>query len=500
MKRSIRKQFTFVFVLLMSSVILLCWLINTLFLEKYYLNRKTKVIYNAYQSISDAAAGDKYYSDEFMMELDRICNQYNIAVFVMDEDSNLKYVSSNGGEHLELLLFGYIFGVPMEKAYLIEEGNEYVIQKTGGKSGGYLEMYGRLNTGISFIMRTPMESIRESAQLANIFFFYVGLAGAVIGGVIIWIVTGKVTKPILELNRISEKMVHLDFDAKYQGTANTEIGLLGANMNMLSQSLEKSVSELKTANLELQRDIERREQTEQMRREFLSNVSHELKTPIALIRGYAEGLQEGMAEDPESRDYYCEVIVDEAARMNAIVQKLLTLNQLEFGKDMISMERFDLTGLISNILQSGILLAKKEDIRVEIQEYPPYHVWADPWMVEEVFQNYFSNALHYCSGLKMIRIGMELRDGTVRVTVFNTGDHIPEESLPLLWDKFYKVDKARTREYGGSGVGLSIVKAVMESMQQNYGVKNCEDGVEFWFELECADGETERTVSDGRKA
>ncbi|MBP5221547.1 MAG: HAMP domain-containing protein, partial [Lachnospiraceae bacterium] len=158
-----------------------------------------------------------------------------------------------------MTLFGYIMGYSMEPIIALERGENYIIQKVGDGESGFLEIYGRLNTGISFIMRTPLESIKESARLANKFFFYVGILGAAAGGVIIWLVTGKITKPILQLNDISEKMVHLDFDAKYEGENATEFGLLGQNMNKLSESLEKAISELKTANNELRRDIERKD-------------------------------------------------------------------------------------------------------------------------------------------------------------------------------------------------------------------------------------------------
>ena len=221
-----------------------------------------------------------------------------------------------------------------------------------------------------------------------------------------------------------------------------------------------------------------------MRKEFLANVSHELKTPIALIQGYAEGLSEGINDDPESRSFYCEVIMDEAAKMNQMVQKLLTLNQLEFGNDVVTMERFDVTALIRNYLQSAGILTRQNEIQVYMAEYEPIYVWADEYKTEEVFMNYFSNAVNHCSGEKKIMITLEQREGKVRVGVFNSGDPIPDDSLPHLWEKFYKVDKARTREYGGSGVGLSIVKAIMESMNQSYGVENINNGVLFWFELE----------------
>ncbi|MCR4598783.1 MAG: HAMP domain-containing histidine kinase [Acetatifactor sp.] len=491
-KHSIRRRFALIFLILMISVIFLCWLVNTLFLEKYYLRSKTNVIYSAYLSIKMASENNNFTSNEFRKELEHAFTKNNISAYVMDETSNMKYVSDNGGERLEMQLFGYLLGYPFgDELVILREESDYRIQRMHRGDNVYLEMVGRLSTGVSFIMSTPLESIEESADLANRFFFYVGVIGTFLGGVIIWFVTGRITKPILSLNEISERMVNLDFDAKYEGKAKNEIGLLGENMNKLSQSLEKNISDLKSANNELTRDIEKKDKIDEMRREFLSNVSHELKTPIALIQGYAEALQEGIGEDPESKDYYCEVIVDEAAKMNQIVQKLMTLNQLEFGREVAQMERFELTSLIQNALSQSEILAQKNGIKIELSAAEEVHVWADAFMTEEVFQNYLSNAIHYCSGEKKIKISVEHKEDTVRISVFNTGATIPEESLPLLWDKFYKVDKARTREYGGSGVGLSIVKAMMESMNQGYGVLNEADGVTFWFELECADRKSE---------
>ncbi len=234
----------------------------------------------------------------------------------------------------------------------------------------------------------------------------------------------------------------------------------------------------------MQKDIEKKNEIDEMRKDFLSNVSHELKTPIALIQGYAEGLKEGVNDDPESRDFYCDVIMDEASKMNTMVKKLLTLNQLEFGNDRLDLERFDIVSLIRNCIQSSDILLKQQDISVRMEEYGAIYVWGDEFKTEEVFMNYFSNAIHYAAGEKIIDVKLQKKDGKVQISVFNTGNPIPEESLAHLWEKFYKVDKARTREYGGSGIGLSIVKAIMDSMQQGYGVVNYSNGVAFWFELE----------------
>ena len=220
-----------------------------------------------------------------------------------------------------------------------------------------------------------------------------------------------------------------------------------------------------------------------MRKEFLSNVSHELKTPLALIQGYAEGLQECINDDEESRNFYCEVIMDEADKMNRMVKKLLTLNQLEFGNDQVVMERFNITELIHGVANSSKILLEQKGIRLDIGSLDEVYVWADEFKVEEVITNYLSNAINHAEGEKLIRISYAKTEDRLRISVFNTGKPIPEEDIDQIWVKFYKVDKARTREYGGSGIGLSIVKAIMDSFHQECGVINHADGVEFWMEL-----------------
>lgn len=484
-KSSIRKQFSLIFIGVMAGTIFLCLLMNSLFLVQYYVKSKEKVIFDAYEKIKVAANSDSYGSTEFQYELDDICRNSNITVCIIDANSQIQYFSVNGGKELEAQLIRYIFGIPAEHVSMLKNGEDWVLQQVGKGTEQFIEMFGRLDTGVSFILRTPIESIKESAQVAERFFAYVGILGVIAGAVIIWFTTKKITKPISKLNHISERMVHLDFDIKYDGKGRNEIDQLGENINKLSESLEHSISELKTANNELKKDIERKEQIDEMRKEFLSNVSHELKTPIALIQGYAEGLREGINDDAESREFYCEVIMDEASKMNNMVKKLLTLNQLEFGNDVVDMERFDVVALARNYIQSAGILAKQNQIEIRMEDYAPIYVWADEFKTEEVFMNYFSNAVNHCAGdYKMIEVKMEQQGENVRISVFNTGEPIPRESVPYIWDKFYKVDKARTREYGGSGVGLSIVKAIMESMNQRYGVENYSNGVLFWFELE----------------
>ena len=487
MKHSIKIQLSLIFSGLMAVTVFFCWFINNTFLETYYMDKKQSTLMTVYHRLNEAFADGSVTTDEFNIELQKLCGKYNISVLVLDENSKALMATMHDPKINKKQLLDNIFlsNSHPELERVLQKTDHYVMRSTLNPQTNteYIEMLGFLEEGNLFIIGTPREGIMESVEIANRFLIYAGLTAALLGGIVILFVSGKITKPILELAGISEKMIHLDFQTKYEGKKSNEIGMLGENINKLSSALEQTISELKTANNELQKDMERREQLDEMRKEFLSNVSHELKTPIALIQGYAEGLMENIQEDAQSREFYCEVIMDEAARMNDMVKKLLSLNQLESGNDIVTMEHFDVREMVETFLQSVDILVKQKKIHVQVDGASPCYVWGDVYKTEEVIRNYFSNALHHCSGENIIHVKLFKKNDKVRVSVFNTGNPIPGESLPHIWEKFYKVDKARTREYGGSGIGLSIVKAIMESMNEQFGVINYENGVEFWFEL-----------------
>ena len=358
------------------------------------------------------------------------------------------------------------------------------IAKTAGVADEYLELYGTLDNGDYYLVLTPAQSIAEAAQISVRYYLYLGFLAIVIGAISIWFVTKRIVEPILELNSLSKRMADLDFDAHYTSGGEDEIGELGKNFNVMSDKLETAVSDLKSANARLERDIAEKIQIDEMRKEFLGNVSHELKTPIALIQGYAEGLKDNVNDDPESRDFYCDVIIDESKKMNHMVRQLLTLNQLENGNDQLSMERFELVELINGAVAHEKLMIEQKKARIILNAKAPIYVWGDEFKIEEVITNYLTNALNHREGDDRIEITCTEKDGIVTTTVFNSGKPIPEESLDKIWEKFYKVDKARTRAYGGSGIGLSIVKAIMDAHQQKCWATNYKNGVAFSFTLE----------------
>ncbi len=486
-KRSITLQLTGSILGLVIVTVFLCWFLNTTFLETYYTYNKQNVMLEGFSAINEESAKGSLWSEDFDIDFERICANGNISIMIISADGTIVRSSVNDTERLKRQFMEVLFGNSVDaSAEVLQENNRYVLQKRVDTrlDAEYLILWGTLEDGNLILMRTALESIRENVWVSNRFLAYVGAVAIVFGAIISMFVSRKIAGPILELTQISKKMTGLDFNAKYTSRGETEIDLLGEHMNQLSETLEKTISELKSANNELQIDIEKKNQIDEMRKEFLSNVSHELKTPLALIQGYAEGLQECIHEDAESRNFYCEVIVDEADKMNRMVKKLLTLNQLEFGNDMVTIERFDLTELIQGVIQSSSILLKQNEISLTFNTDMPMYVWADEFKVEEVITNYLSNAIHHAEFEKRIDVKYTQYENYVRVSVFNTGKAIPQEDIENIWIKFYKVDKARTREYGGSGIGLSIVKAIMDSLHRECGVINHADGVEFWFELD----------------
>jgi len=488
MKRgSLKNQISFVFILLICGTVVACWFANAFLLPRLYMKQKQDALREVCGVIRDGYERGKLGDREFGLEVRRLCSIKNISFIITDSSSNTLYTSIVDEEQFNRQLRDTIFSRNSDpvKIILEENGATFGIMRDPATQTEYLSMWGNMDADSFFMLRTAVESINESVDIANVLLLSVGLLAILLAGVVTMLVSCKITRPINELTEISQQMTELNFEKKYTPRWNNEITELGENINRLSARLEETISSLKTANLELRNDVAARERADERRSEFLANVSHELKTPIALIQGYAEGLKEGIIDDPESRNDYCDVIMDETHKMNHLVKRLISLNQVESGTDAMQMERFDIGDLIVNCLESTAVLAESAGIRVECEAPKEQYVWADEYQIEEVVRNYLTNAIHYCKGEdKLIRVTTENRQGHIRVSVFNTGDPIPEESLPKVWEKFYKVDKARTREYGGSGLGLSIVKAIMESLRQEYGVRNEAEGVTFWFEVE----------------
>ncbi len=354
----------------------------------------------------------------------------------------------------------------------------------GQENTNVLTLYGKTQNGLNVILQLSLSDVGQTTAITNRFLILSSLITLAVSAVAVLFISRYFTHPVSRLSAMAKNMANLNFNDRYSAYGNDELAELGHSLNTVSETMETTLSELKTANARLINDVERVEQQNEARRSFISNVSHELKTPIALIQSYAEGLQENVAESEEQRDFYCDVIRDEADRLSQIINRMTMLMQLESGKEELQIEHFDIAQLCQRLLTRNAPLLEQKGVSLSPLPTESALVWGDPQLIENVLSNYLSNALHHTEEGGHIAVSWHPTDSeTLCITVFNSGSHIPSEDLPRIWESFYKVDKAHTRAYGGTGIGLSVVAAIMRVHHMPYGVNNLEDGVEFYIEL-----------------
>lgn len=487
MKISMRMKITLMVVIFASFIVAASWIVCNVAIERIFLNKlKSNMIttYNSCNRLFNDNTPDDIEVDDLY---GKIKNPAGAIVLIIDiEDNRIYYTSINDNGKMIQSLYRIIDSVIEAEEGRYLNNSEYIIQRNHDDTinSYYYDLVGKLDNGFSVIIRSPISEVESFVDTVKRVFNYIAAVLIIFSAVFVLFLSSIFTTPIKKLSHSARRMANLDFDSKVNVYTKDEIGELGECMNELSSKLEDTISQLKTANIELEKDIEEKRKIDDMRKEFLSHISHELKTPIALIQGYAEGLKDNLFDDKENMEFYSDVIIDESKKMNQLVQKLITLNEIEFGNFNIKIERFDVVELISGVLNSTKILTNEGNVRIQFEEKEPVFVWADEFMIEEAFTNYLTNAIHYVSEGGTIRIFLERKEDSIRLCVYNQGNQIADEDIDKLFIKFYKSDKSRSREYGGNGIGLSIVAATMQAHGKEYGVYNVEDGVVFYFDLD----------------
>ena len=492
MRLSLRNRLFFALSGLLLFFALLSLLSSTILLEKVYVWKKEAALVEAGKTIDDAYRGNPA---DLATELKRIANSLGAGIVITDQSGQIKYTSfgpfihqQNSGHSKEGLR------VPPPPPH-ITKSRKSVDEKTSLEIQGdpdikidFIVIDRKLNNGDLLHMRQALAPIADSAAVASQFVIFTGLLSILAGCTWAFFFAKRFIRPILNLNRIAQRMAVLDFSQKASIERSDEIGQLGQSINHLSQRLDNSIDELNQKNRQLLADVEKERQLDKMRKEFVSNVSHELKTPLALILGYAEGLRENVAQDEQSKDHYCNVIMEEAERMDHLVRDLLSLSQLESGIFQLSPEIFDLSASIDDLVQKYRTILADNSISLRISKPDCCLVQADRLRVEQVLFNFLNNALAHVDAAKTVEVSLTPSNDSdhVRVCVHNSGSPIPADSLDKIWTSFFKVDKARTHQDGGHGLGLSIVRAIQDLHGSGYGVENTPDGVRFWFDVKIA--------------
>ena len=482
---SIRVRLFLILSVSVLAIVFLLIIINTFIYRPFFVYSKEQTLKDIYKNINT------YYNENVREEviieqLERIALINGIDILIKTNENISIYASNKDFMQniSQLEASPYIDGKVLEKQ------KDFMVREVNDKATGitFMVLNAELDNGYYIIIRLPISSIDESAKISNTFLYITGTCVIVIAGVMILFVARSFTRPILELEEIAKRVANLDFSKKYK-VKNTEdeIDNLGKSINRMSSELEKTIKILQEKNLGLERDIEEKSKIDEMRKQFISDVSHELKTPIALIQGYAEGLKENINTDEESRNSYVDVILDEANKMDTLVKRLLELMKLEYQALEFNNTDFDIVELINETIRKSKVMIDEKGIKIKVESRDREIVHADEFFIEKVITNYLTNAIKYTTEgnkKKYIKIKVSEDNDKIKISVFNTGNHISIEDMPKIWNRFYKADMSRNREDGSTGIGLAFVKAIMNNYDNRYGVENVENGVEFYFELD----------------
>ena len=463
-------------------IIITLVIINNVVLETFYLYSKTHIAIGISKSINEYYNGAiEYNINDKLRELER---NNNIDILILDEELDVVYC--NNSEIIDTI--NSMSPLNNFKNEIIFSKDNIIVQNVeASRNNQYLLLTSYLDNDYIIYIKIQVEPIKETVKISNDLLLIIGILMIIIAAIIASIISNKFTKPIVQLNKITKKMANLDFNDRYRiSDTEDEINTLGQNINEMADKLELTIKRLRSNNNKLEQNIEEKSKIDEMRRQFISDVSHELKTPIALIQGYAEGLIENVNTDEESRKFYAEVILDESNKMDAMVKRLLELMKLEYRERKFNDSEFDLRELIKEEIRRHTVVIKENNIKVEFDDSKKIMVYADQEYIEQVVNNYFTNAIKHVkdvNGTKKIIIRTENRNDKVRLYIYNTGDKIPEEYINKIWGRFYKVDSSRNRNDGGTGIGLALVKAIMNNYNNDYGVINHDNGVEFYCDI-----------------
>ncbi len=371
-----------------------------------------------------------------------------------------------------------------------DDGSYFNVVSTDGSTTQYI-VYGKnFKNGYHIEITAQKDPIQENANIATSVTTTITVMALLLALIFISVYAKRFTKPLIEMSSITNKIANLDFSDKCEINRKDEIGILARNINTVSDSLNVALTELREKNEKLMEDIENERRIEKMRSDFISSASHELKTPIAIIRGYAEGLKMSVDSENDGATEYCDIIMHEADRMNKLVLSMLEQSQYSSGSKMPDLKEFNLNVMIEDFLKAATPIFEEKGVTASFTSTDDVFVLADENQYTTVLSNIVLNACSHARGEKLIEVSTEILDNNkVRVNVFNTGSFVDDKDKDGIFTSFYRADKAHSRAEGRFGLGLSIVKSITENHGCECGFENKENGVTFWFTVNLTEGQ-----------
>ncbi|MFA9397780.1 MAG: ATP-binding protein [Clostridiaceae bacterium] len=493
MKKSIALKLFMITTLILVSFLSIIILIQSLTFEDFYTKRKMNSLVNNVDSFKkDYLKNYDTHSDIISSMLD-FEDDNNAKIVVIDSFGKYKYLTYNT-DKTDTDKVASIFLVinawkenPEDMLQFEQNGNTiaYIFDNSEYNSKNIVSaspvsIDGEITEFIFAV--SSFQPIDEAAATVREFYVYYLIGAFIVILLLSFIYSNMISKPLIEMNKKAKLMAKLDFTSKCDIARDDEIGSLAHTLNFLSETLDKSLSKLKESNKKLKNDIEREKELEKVRKDFISAISHELKTPIALIEGYAEGLKDGIVEN-EDKDYYLDVILDESQNMTKLINDLIDIAQLESGSYILNKVDFHLDKLVNSIIKKYASIFKEKDIKVESYIKQDILVFGDELRLEQVIKNLLNNGIYHCVNGGTMTVSLFNEGANVIFEVANQGEQIEDNIKDRIWDTFFKKDSSRNRQLGSAGLGLSIVKNIILLHNGNYGFKNTNKGVKFYFTL-----------------
>lgn len=478
-KSTLRRRYSIVSFIAITLCVALFSIIQFVFMDDIYALAAKNTMLDAAQVISTTDFENKSY----LPMISDFETSKGIYIEIYDSEDKLIYTTEGND---------YIYDPTIASDRKLQPRNMRILSHTDRKDGGYFEMreeayatakyivYGNFfATDKSMQIYYPVDTITKNAETASWALFALGIIALCAYYAVTYFFAVAFTNPVVIINSTAKKIADLDFSQTCPKFRITELDELSKSINTLSQSLEKALNNLKIKNRQLEHDIQKERSLEKSRRDFVANASHELKTPISIIQGYAEGMKYGIGCD--STDEFCDIIIEEADKMNKLVVKLLEFLHIGSGEFPLSLQPFYLDELLIGHLDSLKNIFTENGITVSESISPNLQAFGDPTLLRIVFNNYISNALSHAQGEKLIKVDVVEDDERYCVKVFNTGKPIDENDIDNIWQSFYRADKSHSRAEGRFGLGLSIVASIQQLHFEDYGVFNKSNGVEFYF-------------------
>lgn len=462
--KSIKFKTWLYFILFATFLMITLWVLQVLFLNSFYATMKDEQTKNVAKSIESAYKSKSYL--QFLEKVNEISDSNDIFIYIVSSDGNTMYFSPAGNDTDSEY---YAEQINTVNKYMIENNTTSAYLKIRGDDrskevlayGNVLKSNGK--TPLIIYLFSPLWPVSSTIEILTNQLIYVTFISLIVACMISFYLSTRITRPIRKITNSAERLAEGEYGIIFRGGHYTEISNLADTLTSASIELEKS---------------------DMLQKDLIANVSHDLRTPLTMIKSYAEMIRDLSGDNPVKREEHLQVIIDETDRLNSLVEDLLTISRMQSGKMVLSREDFDITTAASSIINTYKVMEELEGYTFDFDCPSNFIVNGDNEKIKQVISNLFTNALKFSGEDKYVGISLKRHGKNVLCKVTDHGVGIAPEELSRVWDRYYRASSNMVRNTEGTGLGLSIVKEILSLHKVRFGVESTVgEGTTFWFEL-----------------